>query len=125
MADIDLQHMKRTLRTWIDILWHNQKDLRHASADERLSLSRPCLVSLVVPTLCKGYHAHRIASLRALLEKYLPDQSYEHYEALVVSDGPNAAVEDLVHEAWRSSAELPVDCADIRLRWVARDQAWL
>jgi glycosyltransferase involved in cell wall biosynthesis len=69
------------------------------------------LVSLIVPTLCRDHQANRIVSLRKLLEHYLPEQVYSNFEVIVISDGPNAAVERLVDEVedprmrYRSTAE--------------------
>lgn len=97
MAKKLLGHLRRVVGTHVETAVYNWRDRRHA----RAGAARPgeaTLVSLVVPTLCKDHHAHRILSLRALLTDYLPRQTHANYEALIVSDGPNAIVEALVRE---------------------------
>lgn len=91
--------MKRVVRTWTDTLIYNLKEQSYSCSDQDILQNEQPLVSLIVPTLCKDQHAHRIVSLRELLQKYLPSQTYENYEVLVISDGPNAAVEDLVRKS--------------------------
>lgn len=105
------RHFIRSVRTWTDTRAHNWKDRRYSRADKRLSGTQQSMVSLIVPTLCKGHQANRIVSLRKLLQKYLPDQVYANFEVVVISDGPNAAVESLVEEigdpriSYRSTSE--------------------
>ena len=56
----------------------------------------PPLVSIVIPTLCAGPHAGRLAGLERLLSRDLPAQTHRAYEALVVCDGPNPAVARMI-----------------------------
>ena len=97
MANELLGHLRRVVGTYVETTVYNWHERQHARVDGA-RLSEDVLISLVVPTLCKDQHAHRIVSLRALLSDYLPRQTYAHYEALIVSDGPNAIVEALVQE---------------------------
>lgn len=91
-------HVKRLVGTWIDTLVFKWTDRRFAAADVNDRPGGNPLVSIVIPTLCKDNHAHRIADLRDLLYKYLPAQTYSNYEAIVISDGPNVLVQSLVEE---------------------------
>jgi len=50
----------------------------------------------VIPTLSRGSQAGHFSKLKKLLSIYLPQQTYSNYEALVVCDGPNKEVEDMV-----------------------------
>jgi Glycosyl transferase family 2 len=68
------------------------------------------LVSILIPTLARGRHAGRLATLKALLADHLPTQTHQHYEAIVYCDGRNDAVEHLV---------AGLDDARIRVYWTA------
>jgi cellulose synthase/poly-beta-1,6-N-acetylglucosamine synthase-like glycosyltransferase len=56
------------------------------------------LVSIVIPVYCKGRYQSHLASLRTLLSEYLPRQTYSHYEAIVIPDGPDEAVSGMVEQ---------------------------
>jgi glycosyltransferase involved in cell wall biosynthesis len=56
----------------------------------------PPLVSIVIPTLCAGPHADRLPTLRRLVARDLPAQTHGNYEALVVCDGHNPTVRDMI-----------------------------
>jgi len=69
------------------------------------------MVSLIIPTLCQGEQADHLPMLRRLLTRYLPEQTYSNFEAIVCCEGPNEAVRDLVREA-----------KDPRIRFHASDE---
>jgi len=54
-------------------------------------------VSIIVPTLSKGKQADHLVKLRRLLSTYLPEQSHNNYEVIVVCDGSNAMVGEMVN----------------------------
>lgn len=54
------------------------------------------LVSILIPTLARGEHVGRLATLHTLLSEYLPAQTHQHYEAIVYCDGHNDEVEHMV-----------------------------
>ncbi|MBD3248796.1 glycosyltransferase [Candidatus Woesearchaeota archaeon] len=53
-------------------------------------------VSIIIPTLSKGNQADHFFKLKKLLIKYLPNQTYHNYEAIVLCDGSNPKVENMV-----------------------------
>jgi hypothetical protein len=63
-------------------------------------------VTILIPTLCKGPHIEHLKTLHRLLAEYLPMQTHKNYEAIVYCDGPNEAVERLVHEIQDSRIKL-------------------
>jgi glycosyltransferase involved in cell wall biosynthesis len=56
------------------------------------------LVSILIPTLARGRHAGRLATLQTLLAQHLPAQTYQDYEAIVYCDGQNREVERMIAE---------------------------
>ena len=70
---------------------------RHGhKVDERAAHRR--LVSILIPTLARGRHAGRVATLHELLGRHLPAQTYQDYEAIVYCDGRNQEVERMIAE---------------------------
>jgi cellulose synthase/poly-beta-1,6-N-acetylglucosamine synthase-like glycosyltransferase len=53
-------------------------------------------VSIVIPTLSSGEQSDHFPKLKRLLCRYLPEQTYSNYEAIVYCDGPNKKVEEMV-----------------------------
>lgn len=74
-----------------DKLIKRQRD--HDTPDSKL---RQPLVSILIPTLARGVHAGRLATLHTLLSEYLPAQTHQNYEAIVYCDGHNDKVEHMV-----------------------------
>ena len=101
MIDVDLpsqgKPIPEPLRALLTVMLQT-----FATTRERFSryptVSPSALVSIVIPTLCAGAHAHRIHALNRLLRHDLPAQSHPNYEALVISDGPNPDVSNLVND---------------------------
>lgn len=91
-----VQHWRRTLGTWVGTGKYCVRQWLAPSYVQPYHQTQSELVTVIIPTLCKGAHAHRIKSLRSLLAQHLPQQVYAHYEAIVVSDGHNTQVEALV-----------------------------
>lgn len=71
-------------------------DLNGHAANQRITQRQ--LVSIVIPTLARGQHAGRLATLKALLAEHLPAQTHQNYEAIVYCDGHNDNVERMVAE---------------------------
>lgn len=54
------------------------------------------MISVIIPTLSKGIQEDHLPKLRRLLIEYLPNQTYNNYEAIVYCDGPNEKVEEMI-----------------------------
>jgi hypothetical protein len=61
-----------------------------------ISVESPKLISIIIPTLAKGKQRNHFLLLKKLLCRYLPNQKYNHYEAIVYCDGPNQDVYEMV-----------------------------
>lgn len=70
----------------------------HPNARAAADPTQRKLVSVLIPTLAKGAHAGRLATLKALLGQHLPAQSHPDYEAIVYCDGRNDDVVRMVDE---------------------------
>jgi cellulose synthase/poly-beta-1,6-N-acetylglucosamine synthase-like glycosyltransferase len=84
-------------------------DSRNGREAPDRTAQRP-LVSILIPTLAKGSHAGRLATLKELLGRHLPAQSHQDYEAIVYCDGRNDDVERMIAE---------LDDSRIRVYWTA------
>lgn len=104
------EHIRLVARTYFETFVYNIRDRRCAGMEKSSQGVLP-LISIIVPTLCKNEHAHRITDLHELLSIYLPAQTYSHYEVLVISDGPNAKVKSLVD-----------DLSDERVRYMSTEE---
>lgn len=76
----------------------NALNRRQHIPDTRDRKTRPPLVSVLIPTLSRGPHAGRLATLHTLLAELLPAQTHQHYEAIVYCDGHNDDVEHMAAE---------------------------
>jgi hypothetical protein len=86
------KHWIRTMNTFK----YRVRDVCLTISRKNLSGKNMGKVSIIIPTLGKGAQANHLPKLKQLLSKYLPDQAYRNYEALVYCDGPNRLVEDMV-----------------------------
>jgi hypothetical protein len=90
------QHWRRLIGTWVETTDYRARELFTKVHSRPRLVPNDVLITVVIPTLCKGAHAHRLHTLKALLTRYLAKQTYEKFEAIVVSDGINSKVESLV-----------------------------
>jgi cellulose synthase/poly-beta-1,6-N-acetylglucosamine synthase-like glycosyltransferase len=86
---------------WYPVRFFNT--LRYQVKDTFLKITRKDIllkgdnkVSILIPTLSKGKQADHLPKLKKLLSTYLPQQTFNHYEALVYCDGRNEMVEAMV-----------------------------
>jgi cellulose synthase/poly-beta-1,6-N-acetylglucosamine synthase-like glycosyltransferase len=110
-----VRYAARSVNTWRLLAEDRMRALRRQSEGApRASRDGP-KVSIAIPTLCAGAHEGRLESLRTLLAQYLPRQSHENYEAIVICDGRNERVEALA--ARIADPRIRVETTERTARW--------
>lgn len=56
----------------------------------------PGLISIVIPVYCQKKYEACFQAFQKLLGEYLPAQTHQHYEAMIISDGPDPKVRAFV-----------------------------
>jgi len=91
-----VRYAARSVNTWRLLAEDRLRACRSPSKRAERARGDGPKVSIAIPTLCSGAQEGRLESLRVLLTKYLPRQSHDNFEAMVVCDGRNERVEGLV-----------------------------